>query len=546
MQLWRAGLGPGVVIHSTDPASPAALGGSRLAGVLQTLDGEWNLQWSALRASQQLVSNDTMPLMNSEYYPGTLNYWGDSKFPNPFPVDRVVSGLDSLLSARLEGSSPPSFTLWLFNSQTDFGFVGGSLWFGGGMKWFVPSYDFGAPVDEAGVVRPLFYKLRDVLAKHGAVVPDKPLPLSPPVRDYGKLVMTETLSLFDALPLLAPHPVRSPTVLTMEEMGQGYGYALYSSRIPPWLQGRAVTLGGMRDLANVYVDRELQQTCARGTTAVDEVVCHPVKPDVGTCPSGFTKHVAGYWANLEPCNACPHDGQNATGSLCGAKCEKTMGCKGFEVYAGPDGSPACFIFVGELAPPFTANAGCLTCVSLIHATAEEAAAEVGDTDSRGAELDILVENFGRVTGNPVGMDRTFRGISRWVNAGSQQLADWTIAPLPLTNVSVLAQSTKWSKSKAGGSGALPPVVAFYRGSFTIAEGNLGDTFVTLHGWGKGIAFANGHALQRYWSSVGPQVSFYCPAEWLLEGANTLVLFETGRGPAADLTVTLRANHTIVG
>jgi hypothetical protein len=270
----------------------------------------------------------------------------------------------------------------------------------------------------------------------------------------------------------------------------------------------------------------------------------PTPPRV--CPPGFTNHAAGYWANLEPCNACPHDGQNATGSLCGAKCEKTMGCKGFEVYAGPGGSPACFIFVGELAPPFTANAGCLTCVSLIHATAEEAAAEVGDTDSRGAELDILVENFGRVTGNPVGMDRTFRGISRWVNAGSQQLADWTIAPLPLTNVSVLAQSTKWSKSKAGGSGALPPVVAFYRGSFTIAEGNLGDTFVTLHGWGKGIAFANGHALQRYWSSVGPQVSFYCPAEWLLEGANTLVLFETGRGPAADLTVTLRANHTIVG
>jgi hypothetical protein len=102
----------------------------------------------------------------------------------------------------------------------------------------------------------------------------------------------------------------------------------------------------------------------------------PTPPRV--CPPGFTNHAAGYWANLEPCNACPHDGQNATGSLCGAKCEKTMGCKGFEVYAGPDGPPACFIFVGELAPPFTANAGCLTCV-------KEAAAEGAKEGRRLAE-----------------------------------------------------------------------------------------------------------------------------------------------------------------
>jgi len=286
---WRKGLGAGVVIHSTDPSSPAVLGGSRLDGVLQTLDGESGMAaaFANLRASQKLESNATMPLMNSEYYPGNLNYWGDATFPFVYPVANVVSGLDELLSTRLEGSSPPSFTLWLFNSQTDFGFMGSSLHFdspgstSGQFKWFVPSYDFGAPVDEAGLVRPLFYQLRAVLAKHGAKVPPPgtPLPPSPPVRDYGRVIMGESLSLFEALPLLAPHPVRSPTVLTMEETGQGYGYSLYSTTIPPWLRTTPVLLGGMRDFAGVFVARRLQQTCAHGA-ALDDVVCKPVSGQV--------------------------------------------------------------------------------------------------------------------------------------------------------------------------------------------------------------------------------------------------------------------------
>ena len=68
--------------------------------------------------------------------------------------------------------------------------------------------------------------------------------------------------------------------------------------------------------------------------------------------------------------------------------------------------------------------------------------------------------------------------------------------------------------------------------------------MTLHGWGKGQIFVNGHNVQRYWSSIGPQYSFYCPAQWLVDGENELVLFETSRAPA-NFTVLLRANHTII-
>ena len=54
-----------------------------------------------------------------------------------------------------------------------------------------------------------------------------------------------------------------------------------------------------------------------------------------------------------------------------------------------------------------------------------------------------------------------------------------------------------------------------RGTFTIKgsahedglHGHLPDTFVSVRGWGKGLAWINGHNLGWYWASIGPQVSF---------------------------------------
>ena len=54
-----------------------------------------------------------------------------------------------------------------------------------------------------------------------------------------------------------------------------------------------------------------------------------------------------------------------------------------------------------------------------------------------------------------------------------------------------------------------------RGTFTIngsdheegMDGHLPDTFVSVRGWGKGLAWINGHNLGWYWPSVGPQVTY---------------------------------------
>jgi beta-galactosidase len=62
------------------------------------------------------------------------------------------------------------------------------------------------------------------------------------------------------------------------------------------------------------------------------------------------------------------------------------------------------------------------------------------------------------------------------------------------------------------------------GHFNVT-GEVRDTFLNTAGWGKGVAFVNGHNLGRYWPLVGPQLTLYVPAPYLTIGKNSLILIE---------------------
>ncbi|HEY4391182.1 MAG TPA: beta-galactosidase [Paenibacillus sp.] len=128
----------------------------------------------------------------------------------------------------------------------------------------------------------------------------------------------------------------------------------------------------------------------------------------------------------------------------------------------------------------------------------------------GAELSILVENMGRVNYGPYIKD--LKGITVGVRHGMQFLSDWTIHPLPLSDLSGLEFEPL--------SGHTEP--SFYRGEFTVNE--VADTFLSLDGWIKGVVFVNGFNLGRYWN-VGPQRTMYVPGPLLREGDNEIIIFE---------------------
>jgi beta-galactosidase len=127
-----------------------------------------------------------------------------------------------------------------------------------------------------------------------------------------------------------------------------------------------------------------------------------------------------------------------------------------------------------------------------------------------AQLDILVENMGRINFGPSLLDR--KGITGGVTVNDQYQFGWETYPLPLDDLSRL----KFSPAQAGN------FPTFFRAHFDVE--NSADTFLTLPGWTKGVAWINGFNLGRYWES-GPQKTLYVPAPLLKLGANELILFE---------------------
>lgn len=131
---------------------------------------------------------------------------------------------------------------------------------------------------------------------------------------------------------------------------------------------------------------------------------------------------------------------------------------------------------------------------------------------KGHELDILVENMGRVNFGPL-MEHQRKGITDCVQINGHQHYDWTMYPIPLDNIDKI----DFTKGYTGGC------PAFYKFELSVEE--LGDTFLELDGWGKGCVFVNGFNVGRYWE-IGPQKRLYIPAPLLHLGNNEIIVFET--------------------
>jgi beta-galactosidase len=108
-------------------------------------------------------------------------------------------------------------------------------------------------------------------------------------------------------------------------------------------------------------------------------------------------------------------------------------------------------------------------------------------------------------------------------AGKEITGEWDMYQLPMSEMPDLA------KLKADAHANVPAEVAklkgcpvLYEGTFTLD--NVGDTFIDMENWGKGIIFVNGVNIGRYWK-VGPQQTLYIPGVWLKKGTNKIVIFE---------------------
>ncbi|WP_407836053.1 beta-galactosidase family protein [Streptomyces sp. DSM 116496] len=218
---------------------PADLARGSLEGVLSTVNLGSKVEAGLTELRAHLPEG---PLMCSEFWIGWFDRWG-----GPHTVrgpEDAAADLDRLLAAGA------SVNIYMFHGGTNFGFTNGAN-DKGTYRPTVTSYDYDALLDEAGDPTAKYAAFREVLAKYGPV-PDGPVPAPGAKLDHGPVELTDSAPLFEYTDFLGG-PVEGDRPLTMEQLGQDFGFVLYETRLAA--RGPAVlSVEHVRDRAQVFVD----------------------------------------------------------------------------------------------------------------------------------------------------------------------------------------------------------------------------------------------------------------------------------------------------
>lgn len=181
------------------------------------------------------------PLMCGEYYPGWFDSWG--KGHHVGDARQVAKNLADMLSHK------QSFSIYMVHGGTSFGFTSGA-----NCPPFSPqttSYDYDAPIDEAGRATTKYNALREMFKK--AVAPETlpDVPPGNPVITIPEIGFTECAALLDNLG--TGH--KDTKLQTMEQYDQPCGCILYRTTLPGGEAG-TLTIKEPHDIAQVCLDGE--------------------------------------------------------------------------------------------------------------------------------------------------------------------------------------------------------------------------------------------------------------------------------------------------
>ena len=338
------------------------------------------------------------PLMCSEFWSGWFDHWGRKHETRD--AETMVSGIKDMLDRHI------SFSLYMTHGGTTFGHWGGAN--SPAYSAMCSSYDYDAPISEAGWATPKYYKLREMMMQYAdsaQVIPD--VPAAYPVIEIPEFELKEVALLFDNL----PEPKLSEDIKPMEQFDQGWGTILYRTSLPEVKEGTTLLIDEVHDWAQVYADGKLLGRLDR------------------------------------------RRGQNS-----------------------------------------------LVLPSL----------------QKGTRLDILVEAMGRVNFDVAIHDR--KGITNKVEllteTDKKELKNWEVYSFPV--------DYDFAESKKYAEGEKLDAPAYYRATFELDR--VGDVFLDMQTWGKGMVWVNGKAMGRFWK-IGPQQTLFMPGCWLKKGKNEIIVLD---------------------
>lgn len=183
------------------------------------------------------------PLMCSEFWSGWFDHWGRKHETRDAAT--MVSGIKDMLDRNI------SFSLYMTHGGTTFGWWGGAN--NPAYSAMCSSYDYDAPISEAGWTTPKYFQLRDLLQQYlpeGTTLPEPPAAF--PVIEVPAITEWEVAPLFSNL----PEPKQTEEIKPMEQFDQGWGSILYRTTLKEDLSG-TLHIDEVHDWAQVFADGKL-------------------------------------------------------------------------------------------------------------------------------------------------------------------------------------------------------------------------------------------------------------------------------------------------
>lgn len=187
------------------------------------------------------------PLMCGEFWGGWFNHWYGENHARK--CDEICKMIGDFF--RVNGS----FNLYMFHGGTNFGFTNGAN-HDGTYRPTVTSYDYGAPLTEAGDLTDAYYAIQNAIAKGTGKEPPAIQVQNSPKAAYGCVQLEQYAPLLDNLLALAK-PVFHAYPQTMEQLGQDFGYIVYSTELEGPFEENDLIFTQLHDRAHIFLDGKL-------------------------------------------------------------------------------------------------------------------------------------------------------------------------------------------------------------------------------------------------------------------------------------------------
>ncbi len=230
------------LLFTSDGANLFTLTGGTLDGYLATVNfgSHPKENFAVLREFRP-----DQPLMCCEFWNGWFDHWYEAHHTRE--AEDVAKTLDEMLQMGA------SVNFYMFHGGTNFGYTNGANCDGGVLKPTITSYDYDSLLNEAGDRTPKYYAVKDVMEKYFGKAPELTVEDTPKWA-YGPVELTESALLMEQLDVLSASAVESAVPLSMEQLGQDFGFILYETTLRGPMEEMEMTIEGLHDRAHVLID----------------------------------------------------------------------------------------------------------------------------------------------------------------------------------------------------------------------------------------------------------------------------------------------------